>query len=161
MRARRAGLTAGAFLCRAIRLEEARRGPYYVGGVQMVSDRELVLLIEDDDDLRAVETAILEQAGFRVATARDGGEALERVAEEMPGVIFLDMRMPGMDGWEFARQFRAKHDHGAPLVVVTAESSARARAAEISAEGSLGKPFNARDLMSMARQYVHPESRPR
>ena len=114
----------------------------------------LILLIEDDDDLREVEVGILERAGFRVVSAREGGEALELVAREMPRVIFLDMRMPGMDGWQFAREFRARHDHSAPIVVITAAASAEKRAEEISAEGALGKPFEARDFIKVAQTHL-------
>ena len=113
-----------------------------------------VMLIEDDDDLRELEAMLLERAGFRVVTAREGQEALERVAQEMPAVIFLDMRMPGMDGWAFAREFRALHDHSAPIVVITAAASADKRAEEITADGFLGKPFGAADLMTVARRYL-------
>jgi len=120
----------------------------------MTSGTGLILLIEDDDDLREVEMGILERAGFRVVSAREGGEALELVAREMPRVIFLDMRMPGMDGWAFAREFRARHDHSAPIVVVTAAASAEKRAEEISADGALGKPFEARDFIKVAQTHL-------
>lgn len=120
----------------------------------MACGNGLILLIEDDDDLREVEVGILERAGFRVVSAREGGEALELVAREMPKVIFLDMRMPGMDGWAFAREFHARHDHGAPIVVVTAAASAEKRAEEISADGALGKPFEARDFIKVAQIHL-------
>src|SRR5437762_6848437 len=109
----------------------------------MASRNLLVLLVEDDDDLREVEAGLLERAGYRVVTAREGREALDLVDEEMPGVIFLDMKLPGMDGWAFAREFRARHDHQARIVVITAASNARRRAEEIAADGVLGKPFDA------------------
>ncbi|MEW5848810.1 MAG: response regulator [Myxococcota bacterium] len=102
----------------------------------------LVLLVEDDDDLRGLEAQLIAMAGYRVATAREGAEALQRVAQEMPAVIMLDMKMPGMDGWAFAREFRARHNHHAPIVVVTAAQDARKRAAEIAAEDVLEKPFD-------------------
>jgi CheY-like chemotaxis protein len=114
----------------------------------------LILLVEDDDDLREVEVGILQRAGFRVVGAREGGEALALVAKEMPGVIFLDMRMPGMDGWAFAREFRARHDHSAPIVVVTAAASASKRAEEIEADGAIGKPFEARDFIKVAQTHL-------
>jgi CheY-like chemotaxis protein len=120
----------------------------------MGSGRGLVLLIEDDDDLREVAAGILERAGFRVATAREGAEALQKVAEEMPGVVFLDMKMPGMDGWAFAREFRARHPQAAPIVVLTAAANAQARADEVDADGVLGKPFEARDFIAMAERHV-------
>jgi CheY-like chemotaxis protein len=114
----------------------------------------LILLVEDDDDLREVEAGILQRAGFRVVAARDGAEALALVAQEMPRVIFLDMRMPGMDGWAFAREFRARHDHSAPIVVVTAAANAEKRAEEIAADGALGKPFEARDFIKVAQTHL-------
>jgi CheY-like chemotaxis protein len=114
----------------------------------------LVLLVEDDDDLREVEVNILEEAGFRVASAREGREALEVVAREMPRVIFLDMRMPGMDGWAFAREFRALHNHQAPIVVPTAAPNANRRAEEIAADGVLRKPFEARKFIELAQLHL-------
>jgi CheY-like chemotaxis protein len=114
----------------------------------------LVLLIEDDDDLREVEAGILERAGYRVVTAREGKEALDLVATEMPDVIFLDMKMPGMDGWAFAREFRARHDHSAPIIVITAASNAQRRADEISADGVLGKPFHVSEFIRTAESYL-------
>jgi DNA-binding response OmpR family regulator len=120
----------------------------------MAETGQLVMLVEDDEDLRDIEAMILTEAGYRVVTAREGQEALERVAEEMPAMIFLDMRMPGMDGWDFAREFRARHDHGASIVVVTAEANARSRAEEITADGFLGKPFAARDLMTTVEVHL-------
>ena len=124
----------------------------------MACGNGLILLIEDDDDLREVEVGILERAGFRVVWAREGREALELVVREMPRVIFLDMRMPGMDGWAFAREFRARFDHSAPIVVVTAAANAEQRAEEICADGSLGKPFEARDFIRVAQTHLSCDS---
>ena len=117
----------------------------------------LVLLVEDDDDLREAEAGFLSRAGFRVASARDGREALDLIAQGMPAVIFLDMRMPGMDGWAFAREFHARHGQGAPIIVVTAAANARDSASAIAADGCLGKPFEPAEFVGMARTYVHAE----
>jgi CheY-like chemotaxis protein len=108
-----------------------------------------VLVVEDDVDLASLMALVLSDAGYRVRTAPEGGAALLRVAEEMPGLILLDMRMPGMNGWEFARQFRARHGRAAPIVVVTAAENARARAAEVEAEGWLSKPFEIDEVLRM------------
>jgi DNA-binding response OmpR family regulator len=106
-----------------------------------------VLVVEDDTDLVSLMEMVLADAGYRVRTAPEGAAALARVAEEMPGLILLDMRMPGMNGWEFAREFRARHGHSAPIVVVTAAENARARAAEVGAEGWLSKPFEIDEVL--------------
>ncbi len=113
-----------------------------------------VLVVEDDADLLALEEMILLDAGYRVRTARDGRAALDRIGEEMPAVVLLDMRMPGMNGWEFAREFHARHGRAAPIVVVTAAENARARAEEIGAEGFLAKPFDIEDIVRAVERYA-------
>jgi DNA-binding response OmpR family regulator len=113
-----------------------------------------VLVVEDDPDLLALVEMILRDAGYRVATAPDGRSALARVAEEMPALVLLDMRMPVMSGWEFAREFRARHGRAAPIVVVTAAENARARADEIGADGWLEKPFDLDDVLRAAERHA-------
>ena len=113
-----------------------------------------VLVVEDDQDLLALLEMVLADAGHRVRTATDGRAALARIAEEMPGVILLDMRMPGMNGWEFAREFRARHGRACPIVVVTAAENAAARAQEIGAEGWLSKPFELDDVLDAVARHL-------
>lgn len=119
-----------------------------------MSKQNAVLVVEDDPALRGVLELTLADAGFRVITAENGREALERVAEEMPGVILLDMKMPGMNGWEFASVFRSRYDRMAPIVVVTAAQDARQRAQEVDAEGYLGKPFDLEDLIQTVTHHL-------
>jgi CheY-like chemotaxis protein len=115
-----------------------------------------VLVVEDDPDLLSLVELILRDAGYRVATASHGRAALARVAEEMPALILLDMRMPVMNGWEFAREFRALYGRAAPIVVVTAAENARARADEIGADGWLAKPFDLEDVLRAAERHAGP-----
>ncbi len=111
----------------------------------------LILIVEDDGDLRELEAQLLEEAGYaRIVTASEGREALERVACEMPTMIFLDMRMPGMDGWAFAREFRARYDRLALIVVVTAAANAGKSAAAIDADDFIAKPFSVEEFVAKA-----------
>ena len=119
-----------------------------------------VLVVEDDPDLLALEEAILQDAGYRVAAAADGLEALELVDREMPGLILLDMRMPRMNGWEFAREFRARHGRNCPIVVITAAENARLRAQEIEAEAWLEKPFDMSDVLRLVERHIGPPAGP-
>ncbi len=119
-----------------------------------------ILVVEDDPDLLALMEMILAGEGYRVRTAREGGDALVRVKEEMPSLVFLDMRMPGMNGWEFAREFRARHGAECPIVVVTAAEDARRRAEEIDAQGWLAKPFEIADVLGAAARYVGEPAAP-
>lgn len=114
-----------------------------------MADGRPVLLVEDDVDLRGMLEILLGGAGYAVRTASEGAEALERVAEQMPEVIFLDMKMPGMDGWEFARRFRARHGRAARIIVMTAAENARQRAEEIDADGYLEKPFDVEAVLGI------------
>jgi CheY-like chemotaxis protein len=117
-----------------------------------------VLAVEDDPDLLALLEMVLAEAGHRVRTAAHGAEALERVAEELPGVILLDMRMPVMNGWEFARELRARYGHACPIVVLTAAENAEQRAAEIGAEGWLAKPFDLEDVLAAVARHLPPHA---
>ncbi|PTL85681.1 response regulator [Vitiosangium sp. GDMCC 1.1324] len=105
-----------------------------------------ILVVDDDPDLREVVTLMLEAAGYRVRQAENGQIALERIKEELPGLILLDMKMPVMDGWSFAAEFHARYAHRVPIVVITAAEDARHRAREVEAEGWIGKPFELDEL---------------
>ena len=113
-----------------------------------------ILVVEDDEDVRELIACTLEEHAYAVDQASDGRQALLRVAESCPELILLDMKMPRMNGWEFARQFHEQFGWPAPIVVVTASADAQARASEIGAEGHLGKPFALADLLAVVKQYL-------
>lgn len=115
-----------------------------------------VLVVEDDGDLLALMETVILDAGWPVRTAANGRAALERVAEAMPALVLLDMRMPVMDGWEFAAAFRERYGRAAPIVVVTAAENARARAEEIGAEGWLAKPFDLEEVIGAIARHLGP-----
>lgn len=106
-----------------------------------------VLVVDDDPSIRHLVAEVLRDEGFDVATADDGGEALRFVAVEKPAVIVLDMRMPVIDGWEFARAYRRRPGPHAPIVAVTAEHDARQCGEEIGADAVVPKPFQIDDLV--------------
>ncbi len=90
---------------------------YRAGGIEAHA-----LVIEDDESVRAVVVRSLEGAGWRVREAANGQEGLDRIGEETPDVILLDLMMPVMDGFEFLDELRARKDSlGIPVVVLTAK----------------------------------------
>jgi CheY-like chemotaxis protein len=113
-----------------------------------------VLVVEDDEDLVLLISMLLSSDGYRVETAGNGREALERVERELPDLILLDMKMPVMSGPEFAREFKARYNTRAPIVVVTAAADARQRAAEVKADGWVGKPFDPDALLATVRRHL-------
>ena len=101
-----------------------------------------VLVIDDDPSIRQVVGNALSDEGYDVDEAADGRAALAAIDRAHPDVILLDMKMPGMDGWEFVRRYRARYGHRAPVVVLTAARDAARRGADVDAEGYLAKPFD-------------------
>lgn len=113
-----------------------------------------VLIVEDDADIRAIVAAVLELSGHQAIEASNGLEALEVVNREMPDLILLDMKMPVMNGWELVKQLDRRAAPRAPIVVMTAAEDARGRAAEIGAEGWIGKPFDLVDLIDVVERHL-------
>jgi CheY-like chemotaxis protein len=107
-------------------------------------DEHRVLVVEDDPALREIYAGALRGFGHEVRTASDGSAAFDALANGwQPCVVFLDLRMPGMDGWEFSRRLRADERYGTVrVVVVAAHFRIDQEAAEIGADGWLQKPFD-------------------
>lgn len=105
-----------------------------------------LLVVDDDPSILGLLADLLADEGYPVRTATNGAEALEAVEWACPRVVLLDMRMPVLDGWGFAR---AVAERGTPLtiVVMTAAQDARAWAREIGAQGYVAKPFEVPDLL--------------
>ena len=116
------------------------------------TDSKTVLIVDDDRDLLDLLAFVLSSEGYDVETASDGREALGSVEKAMPNLILLDMKMPVMNGWEFAEEFHERYDESAPIVVVTAAENAAKRADEIHASGWVSKPFDVVTLISVVRQ---------
>ena len=106
-----------------------------------------ILVVDDDESIRTTVSDVLDLEGYRVVTATNGAEALQRIAETPPAVVLLDMRMPVMDGWGFARAVAAR-GMKLRILVMTAADNARAWAEEIGADGYVAKPFDLNELIS-------------
>jgi chemosensory pili system protein ChpA (sensor histidine kinase/response regulator) len=113
-----------------------------------------ILVVDDDDALREIYADSLAGSGYEVRSARDGATAL-RILEDgfTPCLMFLDLRMPGMDGWELARRIRADERWKTlRIVVVAAHFRIDREAAEIGASAWLQKPFDLSRLEHHARR---------
>ncbi len=115
-----------------------------------------VLVVDDDESILDFVREALADEGYEVLTATDGAEALEMAAAHPPDLILLDMRMPVIDGWEFAEAYARTPGPHAPLIVMTAARDAASIADEIHAAGYLAKPFTLDDRLSLAGQYRPP-----
>ena len=86
----------------------------------------LVLLADDSEEILESHGEILRDAGYRVACARDGRQAVAMALELRPDVILMDLQMPGLDGWEATRQVRADlRTHRIPIIAFTSHGLRR------------------------------------
>jgi DNA-binding response OmpR family regulator len=109
-----------------------------------------VLVLDDDNALLRLLRLTLTSEGFEVITASNGLEGLERVDQEPPDVILLDLEMPVMDGRTFFRELR-KQGNNTPVLILSAYGAREAQR-ELHADGSLEKPFDADVLMNELKQ---------
>ncbi len=116
-----------------------------------------VLVVEDEADIRQVLIYVLEDEGYEVAEAPDGKSALELIERQHPDIIILDMKMPGIDGWEFARLYRERYGNRAPIIVLTAAQDAARRGTDISADSYVPKPFDLDVLLEHVAAFVRAQ----
>jgi len=105
-----------------------------------------ILVIDDDPAVLDTVSDILSFEGYTVERATNGAEGLKRLAQIQPKVVLLDMRMPVLDGWGFARKVK-EQGRTVSIIVMTAAQDARRWAEEIDADGYVAKPFELPDLL--------------
>jgi len=133
-----------------------------------MADRRHILVVEDDPDLRDTLTEVLEAAGYSVAGARDGLEALSelRSRSRRPDLILLDLQMPNMGGAAFrTAQMEAPDIADIPVAILTADSRGGEQAASLNSAAFMRKPLKLPQLLSMIPRVIerhaaaHGESR--
>ena len=111
--------------------------------------KRIVLIIDDDAEIVLLVKTIAEIEGYEAHTASSGVEALSLLEAFTPDLIFLDLMMPGMDGWTLSRELRkeARTRH-IPLVVLSGVHDIRRKALSLPVDGVIAKPFEYEDLRS-------------
>lgn len=115
-------------------------------------NQKRLLVVDDEPNLLRAVAASLRAEGYEVATARNGREALVRVAESLPDLIVSDIRMPGMDGYQLARQLRASARTAlVPVVFLTAkdELADRVEGFRSGVDAYVTKPFEPDELLAV------------
>lgn len=116
-----------------------------------------VLIIDDSKTIRRTAEALLDKAGYKVITANDGFEALAKVAEQRPDLIFVDVMMPRLDGYQTCALI--KHNtqfKDTPVIMLTSKDGLfdRARGRIVGSDEYLTKPFTKEELLGAVRQHT-------
>jgi len=117
----------------------------------------LVLVVDDSLTVRRVTQRLLVREGYRVSLAKDGLDALERLAEEKPAMVLSDIEMPRMDGFDLVRNIRGDARlRDLPVIMITSRIAQKHRdyAAELGVDHYLGKPYSEEDLLALIGRYT-------
>ena len=118
---------------------------------EVANDNEpTVMVVDDSITIRKVTTRFLERNNYKVVTAKDGVDAVQKLQEFTPALILLDIEMPHMDGYELATHVRNNERlKNVPIIMITSRTGDkhRQRAMNIGVQKYLGKPYNESELL--------------
>ena len=116
----------------------------------------LVLIVDDDADLREFVRVSLEAEGYEVREAGSAKEGLEALDKDSPDLILLDVMMPQVDGWEMLQRVQERHGVAIPVIMFSGKVDERSAAEATSrgAQGFIGKPFDPRALIESTKQFL-------
>lgn len=118
---------------------------------------ELILVVEDNETNQMLVRAVLELDGYRVAVAASASEAWEQVRRNKPGLILMDVQLPGQDGLSLTRELKADPaTSGVPVVALTAHAmnGDRELALEAGCAGYIPKPIDTRTFAGQVRLFL-------
>ena len=141
-----------------------RAAPMVATEASVVVQPPMVLVVDDSLTVRKITTRLLTREGFRVDSAKDGVDALEKMRDLIPDIVLLDVEMPRMDGFELARVMRAdERMKSVPIIMITSRTADKHRnlAMEIGVNVYLGKPYQEHLLLEhIAEQLGHEVAQP-
>ena len=113
--------------------------------------KDLILVADDEENIRNLASLYLRKEGYDVITAVDGRDALDKIEQEEPALLVLDLMMPRLDGWEVTRRVRQRSK--LPILMLTARDDDidKIVGLEMGADDYLTKPFNPRELVARVR----------
>lgn len=120
-----------------------------------------ILIVDDYASGREALTEYLEYSGFEVLTAENGRLAVDLARRELPDLIFMDLSLPELSGWDATRILKEDEaTSGIPIVALTAHALARdlERAREVGCDDVITKPAHPRDLVAAANRILDLES---
>jgi CheY-like chemotaxis protein len=138
--------------------DEARRRAHVKGGA---GTKRLVVVADDDAGIRQLVTLHLQRLGCDVLEAGDGEEALRLALEHEPDLLVVDIRMPGLSGYEVTREVRRLLAARVPIVLMSGSilTGDIAEGFEAGADAYLKKPFTSEDLRGRVEPLLAPFER--
>jgi DNA-binding response OmpR family regulator len=120
-------------------------------------DQRKILIADDNENIREALTYLLEDEGYKLALARDGADTLKKVREFLPDILFLDIMMPEMNGYEVCRAI--KNDpklRNTYVIMLTAKGQVaeQERGKEVGADEYIVKPFSPMEILSKIKNIL-------
>jgi DNA-binding response OmpR family regulator len=116
-----------------------------------------ILIVDDEAYIVTSLEYVMQSAGFEVAVAYDGEEALEKVAEIVPDLVILDLMMPKLDGFEVCEKIRQNPLwKGVRIIILTAKGRdiERKKGMSLGADDYMTKPFSTRDILDRVKELL-------
>jgi chemosensory pili system protein ChpA (sensor histidine kinase/response regulator) len=123
----------------------------------IIEEQPTVMVVDDSITIRKVTTRFLERNNYKVETAKDGVDAVQKLQDFTPALILLDIEMPRMDGFELATHIRNNERlKNVPIIMITSRTGDkhRQRAMDIGVQEYLGKPYNENELLTYVQSVV-------
>ncbi len=115
-----------------------------------------ILIVDDNQDTIHILTVILNQGGYSTYAARDGVEALQKIQEEAPALVLLDIMMPKLDGFGVLEVMRSNPRMSQiPVLIISAkvDRASKARSVELGAKDYIVKPINPDEILLKVKEY--------
>ena len=113
---------------------------------------EYILVVDDDDDFREALSEVLPDAGYPVQRAENGEVALSKVAEEAPGIVLLDLKMPGLDGGGVMERMRGDAKSAAVPILILSAYGFEWEAELLGAQGYIPKSVGMDEILERVRK---------
>jgi DNA-binding response OmpR family regulator len=116
-----------------------------------------VLVVDDHPDAINILTIILQQGGYDTVTAKDGIEALQKIHDESPDLVLLDVMMPKMDGYEVCREVKANPEtKQIPIIMLSAktDTASKEKGYQLGAADYVVKPINPSEILNKVKEYL-------
>jgi DNA-binding NarL/FixJ family response regulator len=125
----------------------------------MPTPQSSILVVDDDKQFRSLMATALERAGYAAVEAATGEEAMEAARRERPALVLVDVKLPGIHGYEVCRELKETFGEELPVFLISGERTEAfdlAAGLLIGADESLAKPLDPDELLARVRKYVQP-----